>query len=140
MLENADALIFSVKNRAMHFSEPLSDIIRNLSVTDNKKIADFCSVFTSISDLPDKTAPEIWNLSVDMVFGKCLKPYECDVIKHFSEKICFCNKDDISRIYTQAHNDLNDFLTTAKEIRNTRTKSTAAISISSGLMIVLMLI
>lgn len=140
MLESADTLLFSVKNRALLFSEPLSDIISNLSGLENKKIAEFCLFYTCNSDLPEKNAPEIWNLSVDAVYGKYLKPYECDILKHFSEKICCCNKDEINRIYTQAHNDLADFLTTAKEIRNTRTKSTAAITISSGLMIVLMLI
>lgn len=140
MLKNADYFISQIKNRAMYLAEPLPDIIKNLSESNNKLISEFCLFFEAKSDLKKDVAPDIWKVSVDNFFGKHLYPYECDILKHFGENICSCNKEEINQIYTKAHNDLCDFLSTAEEVRKTRTRSTAAISISSGLMLVLMFI
>lgn len=140
MLKNADELMSVIKSRADYYSEPLSEILKNLASSDKKEISSFCNIFAFDTDLPESIAPEVWCNAVDKYFSRYLETYECDVIKHFGESICGCNRGEIGQIYNKAHNDITAFLDTANEKRCTNTKSTAAITVSVGIMIVLMLV
>ena len=139
MLKNADELMLQIKNRALYYSEPLTDILRSISDCDNKHIRSFCADFISESDLHSTGAPDVWCSTVDKIYGRYLVQYECDVLKHFGENICRSSKNEIINCYNKAYSDITEFIKTADDKRRTNTKSSAAISISLGIMLVVML-
>lgn len=139
VLEESIKLINLIKNRAMFYSEPLPDIVDGISANDNKYLKEFRYCFSENKDLP-ADIPERWKTAVELCFGQYLEAYECDILIHFGEELCACSRSEIEKIYDNAEQALYEFINTARQKRNTNAKSTAAISVSVGVMIVLMLI
>ncbi len=139
MLDNSIRLINLVKNRALNYAEPLGEIVLSLSESEEKFMKDFSSVFVAKKDLL-LNFPDIWKTAVNEYFGRYLEQYECDILIHFGEELCSCSRSDIKNICEAAEYSLSEFSKTAKHRRNTSAKSTAAVSVSVGVMIVLMLI
>lgn len=129
-------LINAVKNKAIHYGMPFAEIISELQNNDDFAksvlIQKFCS---SLSE--GKTVPEAWKIAVDQ-FSKYIESHECDTLIRYGEEMCRCNKDEISELSANILYELQEYRNIAVEKRNMKSKSTAAVTISSGIVIVLM--
>ncbi len=138
MLSDSINLVEFISSRAIFSGQPISEILRNISFED-KTLQKRLSDNFSLEMLKGNTVPDAWKNAVLSSMGKQLHIYECDVIIHYGKDICNSNIDDIKRINSNVVSALTDFYNTAVENKNRKSKSTAAIAISIGAMIVLML-
>lgn len=138
MLSESISLVEFISSRAIFSGAPISDILQSISFCDKQMQKQLSDNF--MSDIQNgNTVPDAWENAVLSVTGKQLHVYECDVIIHYGKDMCSSNADDIKRINSKAVSALTDFYNTAVENKNRKSKSTAAIAISVGAMIVLML-
>ncbi len=138
MLSETISLVEFISSRAIFSGAPISDILRNVAFEDKplqKQLTD--EFFAEIRQ--GNAVPDAWKNAVLTAMGKQLHIYECDVIIQYGKDICNSSIDDIKRINSNAVSALMDFYNVAVENKNRKSKSTAAIAISIGAMIVLML-
>lgn len=138
MLAESISLVEFISSRAIFSGESISDILQSISFCDKQMQKQLSDNF--VSEIQNgNTVPDAWENAVLSVIGKQLNIYESDVIIHYGKDMCSSNADDIKRINSKAVSALTDFYNTAIENKNRKSKSTAAIAISVGAMIVLML-
>lgn len=129
-------LLTVVKNKALHYGEPFSEIIFEQQSNDDYKnfplVQQFCSSVSA-----GKTVPDAWKIAVEQL-SKYIEFGECESLIRYGEEMCRCNREEISEISTNVIYELQEFRKTAIEKRNIKSKSTAAVTISSGIVIVLM--
>lgn len=134
-LDDIIRLINIIKNKSMYYGTPLNEIIcdlRNNKYFEKSALIDrFCNYISF-----GYSVPEAWKNAVKNN-SDYLEKYECDTIIRFGEEICQCNMEEISEISDNVISELQEFRKTAIEKRNIKSKSTAAVTISAGLMIVL---
>lgn len=135
-LENVIRLITVIKNKAMFYNAPFSEIIDEINKQNEFPKMRFIMQFSEIIS-EGLSVPEAWQTAVNKSELN-LEMYECDTLIRFGREMCNCNKDEITVVADSAIGELREFSKTATEKRNMKSKSTAAITISMGIMIVLM--
>lgn len=137
-LDNVIRLINIIKNKSLYYGIPFCEIISELKNNRNFEKSELIDKFCSnISD--GYSVPEAWKSAVKSS-SAYFETYECDTIIRYGEELCQCNMEEISEISDNAISELQEFRKTAIEKRNIKSKSTAAVTISSGLIIILMFI
>lgn len=122
--------------RAFHFNEPLSEILKAENCEVNKYFGKLCVAFEK--EIKSDIVPVAWANAIKQIFSGVLEDYECDVLIHFGEKLCSCSSFEIENIKSNAVSDLEELRKTALENKNSKSKSTAAVTVSAGVIIVLM--
>ena len=135
-MTDAIQIVEYIGGRAIHLNEPLADILKAELCSDKKYFRVLCSGFENA--IKKDVVPDAWMFAVKQTFGDVLSDYEADVLIHFGEKLCSCSNYEIENIKSSAISDLEEFRKTAVENKNTKSKSTAAITVSAGVIIVLM--
>ena len=134
-LDTVLRLITEVKNKAIFYSEPFSDIIVQLQNNDDFYKFKLFDVFSeNLSS--GMAAPDAWHdaiISADMEIEK----NECDILIRFGKDMCSCSRGEITEISERAIFEINELREAAVEKRNHKSKSTAVVTVSMGLMIVL---
>ena len=136
-LDDAVRLVEYISGRAIHFGEPLSEILEIQNEDARKLIIRLRENFKEQLDNSCEI-PDSWETAVNNTFCDVLEDYECDVLIHFGKNLCRCSHYEIEGLKRKAVSDLEDFRNTAIENKKTKTKSTAAITVSAGVIIVLM--
>lgn len=135
-METALGLISYIRNKATVYNAPFCRIIEDLN--EDREYRRFCLGEIFAENLAfGRDIPDAWRKALEES-PMCLEAYEKDVLINFGEKLCYCNKEEIESIAENALYSLKCFMETAVENRNTRTKSTAAICVSLGTIIILM--
>lgn len=134
-LDSALRLIFAVKNKAMFYSSPFAEIIIKLQKNDD---FDKLNIFDIFSEnlASGLVVPEAWSSSVHRS-NFVLEESELDVLIQFGKEMCSCSRAAITEISDNAISELQELKRNAIEKRNTKSKSTAAVTVSAGLMLVL---
>ncbi len=136
VLSEAIQIVEYIGIRAYHFNEPLSEILNAEHCNDKKYFGRLCVAF--VNGMKSEVVPDAWSNAVKQTFSGVLEDYECDVLIHFGEKLCRCSSYEIENIKSNAVSDLEELRKTALENKNTKSKSTAAVTVSAGVIIVLM--
>ncbi|MBO5935776.1 MAG: stage III sporulation protein AB [Clostridia bacterium] len=131
-------LILSVKNRAMFYNIPFSEIIMQLKTNDEFYKTGLCDVFTDRLQA-GMNVPDAWKDTVVSVFPDIGKN-ECDILIRFGTEMCCCNKDEIQEISDRVVSEIEELRDFAIEQKNIKSKSTGAVIVSFGLMIVLVFV
>ena len=131
-------LISVIKNKASVYNYSLAEIIADISMNKEFEVIHFDDLF--LKNLSNaENIPTLWE-NVISESDIHLAHYEKDVLINFGKNLCACSKQDILSLYDKSFEDLTTFKRTAIENKNSKTKSTAAITISIGIIVVLMLI
>lgn len=131
-------LITVIENRATFYSESFSDIL--LKCKQNAEFAelDILNLFSE-NLLNSHSPPEAWRNAV--VCSKIsLLPAERDILIRFSADMCVCNKENISEYSLSALKQIEEFKEKSKENLKSKSKMNAAISVSVGVLTVILLI
>lgn len=136
-LDDAIDIVNTVKNRALYYSEPLTEIMHQLQKTDKTLYKAFCGAYFDNID-SDQSVPDAWETAVKSTFDKDFEIYEQDVLIHFGKDLCGSNRNEIEKLTDNAIYALKEFRKTATDNKNNKSKSTAAVAVSAGIMIVLM--
>ena len=128
-------LITAIKNKAMFYNLPFAEIIMQLEKEESFNRFSLLSLF--LQNLKSgMTVPEAWknaNIHSDM----SLEEYERNILMQFGKDMCCCSRDQIQEISDRVIYELNELRKIANEKRKIRSKSTATVVVSIGLMIVL---
>ncbi len=130
-------LITAVKNKAMFYSEPFAEIIIQLQNIDNFHKLSFFNVFSeNISS--GMVVPDAWKNAIcsSLEFDEV----ERNVLINFGTDMCSCSRAEITEISEQAIFEISELKKSAIEKRNCKSKATAAVTISMGLMVVLIFV
>lgn len=129
-------LLTAVKNKALLYDKPFADILSELeNDAENKKIPllkKFCDCIDG-----GKEIPEAWNDAVLCMNG-LLDSYECQILTRYGAEMCRCNKEEIAEISASVIDELTQCRKKAVQKKNSQSKSVAAITVSSGIIFVLM--
>lgn len=131
-------LIMTVKNKAIFYNAPFSEIIINLRNNDEFQKIRLFDVFSDNLQ-SGMTVPDAWNDAVSRTFYDIDKN-ERDVLIRFGKEMCCCSRNEISEISARAISEIEELKNTAIEQRNIKSKSTGAVIVSFGLMIILILV
>lgn len=134
-LDSALRLIVAVKNKAMFYSSPFAEIITQLQKNDDFNKLKLFEKFSENLTL-GIPVPEAWSNAVHNA-DMALEENELDVLIRFGKEMCSCSRADITEISENAIFELQELRTTAIKTRNTKSKSTAAVTVSAGIMLVL---
>lgn len=137
-IESILRLIISVKNKAIFYNAPFSEIIMQLR---NNEDIHKISLFDIFSDnlQSGMTVPESWNDAVCRSYSD-IDINEREILIRFGSEMCCCSRDEIPEISTRAISEIEELRNIAIEQRNIKSKSTGTIIVSFGLMIVLILV
>lgn len=135
-LETSLKLIDYIKNKAMVYSMPFSDIINGLCCERELRSLCLTEKF-SYKIAETNNVPQVWKETIEEA-SIHLEEYEKDVLINFGVSMCSCSKEEISNLAENASYSLKCFRDTAVENRNNRSKSMAAICVSLGIVIILM--
>lgn len=131
-------LITEVKNKASFYSAPFAEIIiqlqRNRDFYKFKLFDLFAENLSSGMVVPDAWQNAV--LSTDMEIDE----KESDILIRFGKDMCSCSRAEITEISDRAIFEINELRNSAIEKRNRKSKSTAAVTVSMGLMIVLIFV
>lgn len=137
-LDSILRLITAVKNKAMFYSAPFSEIIVQLH--NNNDFYKFKLLDIFIKNLSSgMVVPDAWHNAIlrsDMEIDE----NERDILIHFGKEMCSCSKAEITEISDLAILEISELRGLAIEKRNSKSKSTAAVAVSMGLMIVLIFV
>ena len=135
-IENAIRMIADIKSRSVFYSRPFSEIILELNNNKNYEkftlIKVFCKYISEGISVPVAGGDSVEKNS------KYFSAEECCLLTRFGEEMCRCNREEIAAISDNVIDEFQRFLQIATDRRNMKSKSTAAVTISAGLMIVLM--
>lgn len=135
-LESAIKMISTIKNNALFYNSSFAEIISEIDKGSDFNYSDmFSKFFESLSEGSD--VPNAWKKAV-YESKMTLEIYERDILVFFGKDMCSCSKEEILHIADKAISDLQYFKTTAMDNRKRKSKSTAAITVSMGIMIILM--
>lgn len=130
--------IASVKNCALFYNAPFAEIINQLKNDDNFNKFDFFDYFSenlsSGMSVPDAWRDAIINADIE------IDDKERDILIRFGTDMCRCNKVEINEISDQIISEISELRNEAVEKRNTKSKSTAAVTVSTGILIVLIFV
>ena len=135
-IENVIRMITEIKSRSVFYSKPFSEIMLELNINKNYENFPIVSLFCRCIS-GGVSVPAAWTEAVEKN-SKYFSADESVLLKRFGEEMCKCNKEEISEIADNMICEFQRFLQLATERRNIKSKSTAAVTISAGLMIVLM--
>lgn len=128
-------MINDIKNKSLYYAKPFSEIMYELR--DNKNYERFILINTFCNNIAaGYPVPEAWGNAVEYN-SKYFTADECHQLKCFGEELCSCNREEIPEISDNLINEFHQFRQIATDRRNLKSKSTAAVTISAGLMIVL---
>ncbi len=131
-------LISVIKNKACVYNSSLAEIIADISMNKEFELFHFNDMFLNkLSN--SESIPSLWENTISES-DIHLAHYEKDILINYGKNLCECSRQDISSLYNKSFEDLTMFKNTAIENKNSKTKSTAAITISVGIIVVLMLI
>lgn len=134
-IENAIRMISDIKSRSVFYSTPFSEIMLELNNNRNYEKFPLVNLFCKYiaNGIP---VPEAWADAVEKN-SKYFLSEESSLLTRFGEEMCRCNREEISEISDNIISEFQRFLQIATEKRTVKSKSTAAVTISAGLMIVL---
>lgn len=135
-LDAALRLIQTVKNRAVFYQDSFQKSIGYCSASQEFHTLDFLKRFPELM-VGGLTPPEAWE-KVIQESGINLTVPEKDVLIHFGKDLCSCSREKIEEYSDQAAAMLEDFRTVATENRNKKSRTTGVITVSAGLIVVLM--
>lgn len=131
-------LISAIKNKAMFYNIPFAEIVMQLQNED--AFRSYSLLYLFMQEMKSgMTVPEAWknaNIHSDLV----LEDHERNILTQFGKDMCNCSRDQIQGISDRAICELIELRNSADEKRKVRSKSTAAVIISVGLMIVLVFV
>ena len=129
-------ILTAVKNQALFYDKPFSEIIFDLSKdVENKKVPllqKFCECIDN-----GKEIPEAWKEAV-LSMRDVLDFYECQILIRYGAEMFCCSKEEILETSTSVVEELNECRKKAIQKKNTQSKSVAAITVTSGIIFVLM--
>lgn len=137
-LDSALRLISAVKNKALFYSSPFAEIIIQLQKKEDFNKLNLFDIFSENLAL-GMGVPEAWSSSIHRS-NLVLEENELDALVHFGKEMCSCSRAAITEISDNAILELQELRKTAIEKRNTKSKSTAAVTVSVGLMLVLIFV
>lgn len=131
-------LIAAIKNKAMFYNLPFAEIIMQLE--NEEEFDRFLLLSHFLQNLKSGMAvPEAWKNAV-IYSDLALEDRERNILIQFGKDMCSCSRDQIQEISDRALYELNELRHIADEKRKIRSKSTAAVVVSIGLMIVLVFV
>lgn len=137
VLAEAINIVEYISGRAEFFKEPLSDIMKTDVAQNKNSFENLCVCFGE--ELKNGiTVPDAWLNTVRKTFDGIMEDYEQDILIDFGQNLCRCSSFEIENLKAKTVSDLNDLRKTAIENKNTKTKSMAAVTVSAGVIIVLM--
>lgn len=137
-LDSVLRLILAVKNKAIFYNAPFSEIIINLRNNDEFYKIRIFDVFSDNLQ-SGMTVPDAWNDAVSRIYSDIDKN-ERDILIRFGNDMCCCSRNEIPEISARAISEIEELKNIAIEQRNIKSKSTCAVIVSFGLMIVLILV
>ena len=137
-LETAGSLISHIRNTAVFYNNSFSSIISYLSETEEFAKSDYLELF--ISYINSGTAPpDAWRNAVKnskMNYTSAEK----DALMKFGTDMCSCSRERIDACGKEALDRFDEFKRKANEKREKKTKTTAVMTISAGMITALMFI
>lgn len=131
-------LIAAIKNKAMFYNLPFAEIIMLLEKEDEFNRFSLLTLF--LQKLKSGMAvPDAWK-NADIYSDLVLEEQERNILMQFGKDMCSCSRDQIQEISDRALYELNELKHIADEKRKIKSKSTAAVVVSIGLMIVLVFV
>ena len=128
-------LITSIKNKAMFYNLPFAEIIMQLE--NEEDLNRFSLLYLFLQNLKSETTvPDAWKNAV-VYSDLALEEQERNILIQFGKDMCSCSREQIQEISARAICELNELRNDADEKRKVKSKSTAAVVVSIGLMIVL---
>ena len=129
-------LLTAIKNNALFYDKPFSDIISELAKDPENKdvplLQKFCESMDNGTDIPESWAQAV------LCMNDVLDSYECQILLRYGSDMCRCSKEELSDISASVIDELNECRKKAVQKKNTQSKSVAAITVSSGIIFVLM--
>ena len=138
-LERCISVINETGDRAMLFSDSLSDIMTHLSSQKKYSSGDFPLIFSDYLVRKNTSVPEAWRYASEKAFP-VLYPWERDVVLEFGNKMFSCPVEKIEELTQHALLQLQEYKENAIEKRDRTIKTEAVCSVSAGLMIALLIL
>ena len=129
-------ILTAVKNKALFYDKPFSEIIFDLSMDiENKKVPllqKFCECIDNGKEIPEAWKEAVLSMSDVLDFS------ECQLLIRYGREMFCCNKEELLETSTSVVDELNECRKKAVQKKNTQSKSVAAIAVSTGIVFVLM--
>lgn len=137
-LDSVLRLITAVKNKATFYSAPFAEIIVQLQNNEDYYKIKLFDIFSDNLH-SGMIVPDAWHNAIISSYTD-MDENERDVLIRFGKEMCSCSRDEIAEIADHAISEINELRNAAIEKRNSKSKSTAAVTVSFGLMIVLIFV
>lgn len=128
--------MIDIKNYAIQYLLPFSDIIKTYVADKNVESVDYIDTFLSDSEL---SPPEAWKMAVTESNVVLTKREKENVIL-FGESLCHCSKEQICEYSEKYINELSEMYILLNENKEKKIKTVSALTLSAGLMVILLLV